>query len=281
MGDREILRVGLGGARWSITDPEDDGPAERLLELAIEAGVTYLDTARAYTTRDGEAHNERLLRRVLDRIGAWDDVLVGTKGGHYRADDSFPIDASPASLRRDCERSLGALGRDRIDLYYLHFPDPQVPFAESVGALAELRSEGLVGEVGLCNVTTAQFREALGIVPVAAVQNRMSPYAPVDTPLLALAAERGASFFAYSPLGGTTPPVGADELSPAALDAARERGVTTQTVLLAWLLGHGDHVAVVTGARRPTTLRASLRAVDLGLTVAEHDAIAADLAERW
>ncbi|XBB66185.1 aldo/keto reductase [Nocardioides sp. WV_118_6] len=280
---REVLRVGLGGARWSITDPADDGPAERLLTQAIEAGVTYVDTARAYTTRGVEGHNERLVRRVLDRLGAGagarDEVLVATKGGHFRDGDRYLVDASPAALRADCRRSLGLLGRERIDLYYLHFPDPRVPLTDSAGALADLRREGLVGAVGLCNVTADQLREALDVVPVAAVQNPFSAAAPPAPELVALTAAHGIALLAASPLGGVRPAGAVERLSPAAGRAARARGVPVPTVLLAWLLGLGDHVGVVTGARRPATLAASVLAADLPLTRAEHRAITDDLQE--
>lgn len=279
---REVLRVGLGGARWSITDPADDAPAERLLAQAIEAGVTYVDTARAYTTRGTEGHNERLVRRVLDRLGARAraEVLVATKGGHFRDGDRYPVDASPAALRADCVRSLGLLGRDRIELYYLHFLDPQVPLADSVGALADLRGEGLVGAVGLCNVTAAQVRAALDVVPVAAVQSPFSALAPPAPELVALTAAHDIALLAASPLGGVRPPGALDRLSPAAVRAAAAHGVPVPTVLLAWLLGLGDHVGVVTGARRPATLAASVLAADLPLTRAEHRAITDDLQEQ-
>lgn len=276
---REVLRVGLGGARWSITDPPDDGPAERLLAQAVDAGIGHVDTARAYTTRGTEGHNERLVRRVLDRVQGWDEVLVATKGGHYRDGDRYSVDASPAALHADCRRSLGLLGRERIDLYYLHFPDPQVPLAESVGALADLRREGLVAEVGLCNVTADQLRTALDVVAVAAVQNPFSAAAPPDPDLLALTAAHGIPLLAASPLGGTGPAVPLDRLSPAARRLAAAHGVGVPTVLLAWLLGLGEHVGVVTGARRPSTLAASVLAADLALTGAEHRAITDDLQE--
>lgn len=281
LAGRDVLRVGFGAARWSLADPEDDAPAERIVEAALAAGVGHLDTARAYTTSTQESHNERLLARVLARTGRGDDVLVATKGGHYRDGDRFPIDGSPAALRADCERSLSALGRDRIDLYYLHFPDPDVPFAASVQALAQLREEGLVGEVGLSNISTEQLLEALDLVPVAALQNPMSPYARPDAEQLALAAEHEVAVLAYSPLGGTTPPVPAVDLSAAARRIAAEREVEVATVLLAWLLGQGDHVGIVTGARRPASLAASVLAADLVLDPAELAAIGADLAVHW
>lgn len=281
VGSWRVPRVGLGGARWSIADPEDDRAAESLLEHAIRSGVRYVDTARAYTRRGVEGHNEALIARVLSRMGDPAGVLVATKGGHFRDGDEYPVDASPRALRADCEWSLAALGREAIDLYYLHFPDPAVPFEESVGALAELRAEGRIRAVGLCNVTSAQVRAAQAITRIDAVQNRFSPYAAPDDDLLRLCEQTGAAFFAYSPLGGSRRPRPLAETSPVASRLAAERGETVETILLAWLLAASPRVAVITGARRPESLRSSLRAADVDLDAAAISAIRSDLAAGW
>jgi len=281
LGDRELLRIGIGGARWSILDPDDDGPAEATLTAALEAGVGYVDTARAYSTREVDAHNERLIARVLDRLGAWDDVLVGTKGGHYRDGDAYPVDAAPASLRRDCEASLRALGRDRIDLYYLHFPDPHIPLEDSVGALRELRDAGLVRWVGLCNVTAEQLDRAARVVDIAAVQNRLSPFQAPDRDVLERCAAAGTAFLGYSPLGGSRRPVPLPELSETATAFAERTAEPVETVLMAWLLAAGPQVGLITGARRPASLASSLRAASLRLDPALVDAIGAELARHW
>lgn len=277
VADREILRVGIGGARWSIEDPEDDRAAERVLHLAVESGIQYVDTARAYTRRESESHNERLIRRVLDHGKAWDDVLVASKGGHFRAGDRYPIDASPAALVRDCERSLRALGRDRIDLYYLHHPDPLVPFEDSVGALAALRGRGLIGAIGLCNVDLDQLAVAASVTRIDAVQNRLSVFEPIDTALIAWCRSNEVAFFGYSPLGGGRRAIPSAASAPSAWTAAADRGLPVTSVLLAWLLSLAPNVGLVTGARRPQSLAASIAAASVALTERERDGVAREL----
>ncbi|WP_082561763.1 aldo/keto reductase [Microbacterium sp. Root61] len=273
IGDRHIGRVSLGGARWSITDPADDAPAEAILERALDAGVDLIDTARAYTTRDEESHNERLIARVLKRRGE-SRVLVATKGGHFRDGDDYPIDASPAALRRDCQRSLDALGREAHDLYYLHHPDPRVPFEDSVGTLAELRTAGLAVRIGLCNVTVDQLRSAREITRIDAIQNRHGVLAPADAGLLQECTDAGIAFFGYSPLAG----VDLTEPGSTVLSAAALRGMQPTSILLAWLLSAGENVGVLTGARRAATLDASLAAAAVQLDPTEIDAIGVELA---
>lgn len=276
LGDQEIARILLGGARWSIEDPPDDANAEALIERAVASGIDMIDTARAYTRRGAEGHNEALIARVLDRIGARERVLVSTKGGHFRDGDHYIVDASPSALRADCHRSLAVLRTDRIDLYFLHFPDPAVPFAESVGALEELRGEGRIARIGLCNVDSEQLDIALGIAPIAAVQHRHAIGAPAPAELLARCHSHDIAFLGYSPLGGG----GAREVldaasvpgSPAARIAA-EHGVAVASVLLAKLLAAGPHVGLITGARRQASLDASLAAARLVLSRGELESL--------
>lgn len=278
---REVLRLGIGGARWSIDDPIEDGPAESILRHAINSGIQYIDTARAYTTRGSESHNELLIRRVLDQDERWDDVIVATKGGHFRDGDRYPVDASPTALTRDCERSLRALGRDSIDLYYLHYPDPQVPFEGSVRTLHGLRDAGLIGAIGLCNVTAEQLSAAVALTRVSAVQNRLSPYRPVDLELIELCRRLDIAYVGYSPLASGTGGAAPAELSAQATRAAAERRVAVETILLAWLLSLSPNVAVVTGARRPDTLASSVAATAVALTSDERDGIFDDLRTYW
>lgn len=273
VGDRRIGRVSLGGARWSIAEHRDDPAAEAVLERALDSGIDLIDTARAYTTRDEESHNERLIARVLRRR-ADARVLVATKGGHYRRGDAYPVDAAPASLRIDCRRSLLALGRDAHDLYYLHRPDPLVPLEESVGALAELRAEGLVARIGLCNVTTAQLRAAQQVTRIDAVQNRHNVNHPADATLLEACAEEDIAFFGYSPLAG----VDLATVGPVVRCIAAEQGVDVTSILLAWLLTAGENLGILTGAGRASTLDSSLSAAQLRLTETEITAIAEERA---
>src|SRR5207247_9977567 len=132
------------------------------------------ETADAYCRDQRDiGHNERLIARAL---AGWSgdraSVTVATKGGVIRPDGAWETDGRPAHLRAACDRSLRALGVERIDLYQLHAPDPKVPFAETIGTLADLRDAGKIRWIGLSNVSMSEIREAQAIAPIPSVQNR-------------------------------------------------------------------------------------------------------------
>src|SRR4051794_37864755 len=157
-----VSAVGYGGMHLSIQDrpPEDHGV--HVIQAALDAGVTLIDTADVYCLDDRDlGHNERLVARALQRWhGDVSDVIVATKGGMTRPAGRWERDASPQHLRSACERSLAALDIERIDLYQLHAPDPRIPIADSVGALADLQREGKIRWIGLSNVSVPQIWEA-------------------------------------------------------------------------------------------------------------------------
>src|SRR6185437_11965682 len=185
MRDRSIAgtpvsAIGLGGMPMSIEGRPDEARSIRTIHAALDAGVTLIDTADAYHLNAGEVgHNERLIARGLATYGGdTSRVLVATKGGHLRpGDGSWTVDGSPAHLKQACEASLKRLGVDAIGLYQHHRPDPQVPYADTIGALRELLDEGKIRMAGISNASPAQIREAREILGgrLASVQNRYSP----------------------------------------------------------------------------------------------------------
>lgn len=262
---RRMGEVALGGARWSLVDVPDEEIAVRTVHAALDLGVTIFDTALAYSSPTQVGHNEELLSRALRSHPRGAEALVATKGGHTRDGASFPIDARPESLRRDCLGSLRRLGVGRIRLYYLHFPDPEVPLAESVGALAELRAEGLIEGIGICNVDLEQVRVAEGVTAIAAVQNKFSALQPGARDVVDHCADAGIPYFAYSPLGG---PAGASGLAtelPAFAGLAAERGVTVHEMAIAWLVARSPTLIPIIGAGRPASIEAGVNGAALGL----------------
>lgn len=266
LGDIELYPVGLGCMPMSGPGAPAEEQAVRTIRAALDAGVTLLDTADAYSSGERDVGtNERLIARALRGVAG--RPLVATKGGHTRPGDRWELDGRPEYLRAACEASLVALGVEQIDLYQLHRPDPDVPFAESVGALRDLRDEGKVRFVGLSNVTVAQLAEAESIIEIAAVQNELSltyttPFANGE---VAACAERGIPMLAWSPLGGASSAPAAGAGIPAVTRIAAERGVSPQRVALAWLLSLSDTVVPIPGARRPETIRDSAAAAELDL----------------
>jgi aryl-alcohol dehydrogenase-like predicted oxidoreductase len=241
----------------------------RTIHAALDAGVRLIDTADAYCLNsDDMGANERLVAGALARwSGDPDDVLVATKGGHTRgAQGSWGVDGRPDYIRAACDRSLKALGVGTIGLYQHHRPDPTVPYAETIGAFADLQREGKVRYVGLSNANIAQIEQARGIVEIAAVQNEFSPRFRSSLDELRLCARYGIAFLPWSPLGGMNDAKALGRKHPAFAAVARERGVSPQRVALAWELAQDEVVIPIPGASRPETILDSLAAADLQLT---------------
>ena len=273
LGDVDVFPIGLGGMPLSVSGRPDEAQAIRTIHAALDAGITLIDTADAYAGDESEVgHNERLIAKALD--GRRDGVVVATKGGHTRRGTSWGLDGSPAHLRAACEASLRALGTDRIDLYQFHRPDPGVPFADSVGALKELQDEGKVRWVGLSNVTVDQLDEARAIVDVVSVQNQLALDFPSPLPKgeVRAATEHGIAFLPWSPLGGIGQ-ADATSARDAVTAIARDRGVSPQQIVLAWLLHLGPTVIPIPGSRRPETIQDSAQAAGLALSGDEVEAI--------
>ena len=271
IGRTPVGAIGLGAMPMSLAGRPDEARCIRTIHAALEAGVTLIDTADAYC-RDGSemGHNERLVAKALV---AWpghrDRVLVATKGGHTRPGGEWGLDGRPEYLRRACEASLRALGVEAIGLYQLHRPDPKVPFAESVGALAELRAAGKVRMVGLSNVSVDQIRQARELVEVASVQNEFSPRFRRSEGELAWCAANRIAFLPWSPLGGIGRGRHLGGRHPAFAEVAAAHGVSPQQVALAWELAKAPVVIPIPGASRPETIIDSAAAATLRLSAAD------------
>ena len=248
-GDLPVHRLGYGAMRL-CQQPGNFGPypdwegGKRLLRRAVDLGVNFIDTAHPY----GPGWNEELIADALAPYPA--GVVVTTKGGIEKtAPDKIFADGSPASLRRFCEGSLRRLKLERIELYQFHRPDADVVFAESVGALAQLRAEGKIRHVGLSNVTLAQLEEARGIVPIASVQNRYNLAERGDDPVLDYCAQHGIAYLPWGPLAAKpfAPEAPLATASGVVGQVASELGVTAGQVALAWLLRRSPNIILIPG----------------------------------
>lgn len=268
--------VGLGGMHLSISGRPDDASSIAVIRAALEHGVTLIDTADVYCLDDGElGHNERLVAAALrEWAGPRDQVIVATKGGMTRPGGRWGRNGRPEHLRRACDRSLKALGVERIDLYQLHTPDPEVPFVESIGALAELQRAGKIRWIGLSNVSVADIADASRLVTVVTVQNRLNPFfrEAVESGVVAQCQRLGIGFLAYSPVGG-----GRLNLKvpahPVLEPIARRHGVSPHAVVLAWVLAQGTTVIPIPSARTVAHALDSLTAAGVDLSPAERAAI--------
>ncbi|MFL5402827.1 MAG: aldo/keto reductase [Gemmatimonadales bacterium] len=271
-----VSAVGYGGMHLSIQDRPPEEQSIRVIHAALDAGVTLIDTADVYCLDEADlGHNERLIARALATWqGDRSRVRIATKGGMRRPGGRWEIDGRPAHLRSACERSLRALGVERLDLYQLHVPDPQVPLADSVGALAQLQREGKVRWIGLSNVSVGEIREAETVAPITSVQNRLNPFfrEALTEGVVAYCTDRGIGFLAYSPTGG-------GRLNrklpahPVLHPMAARLGTTPHALVLAWLLARSPSVLVIPSARTVEHALDSVTAAELGLSEADQTAI--------
>jgi aryl-alcohol dehydrogenase-like predicted oxidoreductase len=268
LGGLQVSAIGLGEMPMSLAGRPDEAQSVRTIHAALDAGVTLIDTADAYCIDESEVgHGERLVARALT---AWpgdrDRVLVATKGGHTREGGEWYLDGRPEHLRQACEASLRALGVEAIGLYQFHRPDPKVPFAESVGAMAELKAAGKVRLVGLSNVSVDQIKQARQLVQVASVQNEFSPRFRRSEGELAFCAAEGIAFLPWSPLGGIGRGRDLGGRHRVFGEVAEAHGVSAQQVALAWQLAKAPAVIPIPGSSRPETIADSLAAASLRLS---------------
>ncbi|MFC4913352.1 aldo/keto reductase [Actinomadura gamaensis] len=295
IGGLSVGAVGLGcmGMTHAYTVGErDESESARVIHRAIDLGATLIDTSDVY----GPFTNEELVGRALK--GRRDEVVLATKvglrippGEDHRA---MYRDGRPEHVRAAVRESLRRLDTDRIDLYYLHRVDENVPLEETWGALAELVEQGLVRKLGISDVRPEQIAKAHAIHPVAAVQNELSLWTR-DDETVAWTAEHGIGFVPYSPLGRgfltgqytSAADFGADDFRSrlprfkdealqanlAIVDRVRavadRHGATPGQVALAWTLAQGGHVVPIPGTKRISRLEENCAAADLVLTGAD------------
>ena len=173
-------RSGSAACRCRSRGGPDRERSIATIHAALDAGITFIDTADAYHLHADEVgHNESLIAEALASYGGdTSDVLVATKGGHLRpGDGSWTLDGSPEYIKQACEASLKRLGVDAIGLYQFHRPDPKVPYEESVGAIRDLLDEGKIRMAGISNANPEQIRQAQEILGgrLVSVQNQFSP----------------------------------------------------------------------------------------------------------
>ncbi|GAA2439260.1 aldo/keto reductase [Actinomadura vinacea] len=261
-----------------------DGDAAATLLAAVDAGVTFVDTADIY----GAGVSESLIGRVLG--GRRDEIVLATKFGGDQDENGILIPGlgRPEYVRRALEASLTRLRTDHVDLYYLHRLDPTTPIEDTAGVLAELVREGKIGGYGLSEVSASTVRKAHAVHPVRALQTEYSPFQRgPEEELLPVCEELGIAFVAYSPLGrgilggqvrGAADLGEADwrlgnprfqgenlarnvSIADAIAELAAGHGVTTAQLVLAWLIDRGTFP--IPGTRKAANARDNAAAADL------------------
>ena len=281
IGSRTVSAIGLGGMPMSIEGRPDRERSIATIHAALEAGVTLIDTADAYHEHADEVgHNELLIAEALRSYGGdTSAVLVATKGGHLRpGDGSWTVNGRPEYLKEAAKASARRLGVEAVGLYQFHRPDPEVPYAESVGALRELLDEGVIEMAGISNATVAQIDEANRVLDgrLVSVQNQFSPAFRSSLGELEHCARLGIAFLPWSPLGGITRAADVGARHDAFQTVADDRGASPQQIALAWELALAPIVIPIPGASRPTSIQNSVLAVDIELSRDEIAALSRD-----
>jgi aryl-alcohol dehydrogenase-like predicted oxidoreductase len=298
LGDEglKISAIGLGVMGMSeFYGTPDEAEYIATLERAVDLGVTFWDTADVY----GSGHNERLVGTFLAERSWRDRIVLATKFGFLRKGGRIAgISGRPEYVREACDASLGRLGFERIDLYYQHRVDPQVPIEETVGAMADLVRGGKVRAIGLSEVSANTLRRAHAVHPIAAVQTEYSLWSrdpEREGGILDTCRELGVGFVPYSPLGRgfltgqvrkledleaddfrlTTPRFERQNFERnlrlvAEVEAiAAERDCRPGQLALAWLLAQGDFLVPIPGTKRRSYLEENARAASIQLNADE------------
>jgi pyridoxine 4-dehydrogenase len=259
-----VHRLGFGAMRltgegiWG--PPKNRAEALAVLRRAVELGVNFIDTADSY----GPNVNEELIAEALFPYAH--GLVIATKGGWNRpGPNQWTHDATPAHLRKAIDGSLKRLRLERIDLYQLHIPDPVVSFDESVGTLAQLKSEGKIRLIGLSNVTQEHIERARRIVTIVSVQNRYS-FADREWDYVVDYCERnGIAFIPWFPLGAGR--FAAETLN----QVARAHQASPHQVALAWLLKRSPTMLPIPGTSSVKHLEENVAAASLQLSDEEYE----------
>jgi aryl-alcohol dehydrogenase-like predicted oxidoreductase len=260
VGDLHVSRLGFGAMRvcgpqvWG--PPKDRANALRVLKRAYEIGYNFFDTADSY----GPHVDEQLIAEALHPYP--EDLVIATKGGLLRpSPPQWVSDGRPEHLRRALEGSLKRLKVERIDLYQLHAPDDNVPFADSIGTLAELQRAGKIRHVGISNVSVKQLEQARRICPIVSVQNEYNIEDRSSENVLKACEKAGIAFLPWYPLGA-----GAALRSSRVKKIAARLGATPAQVAIAWLLAKSPVMLPIPGTASIAHVEENAAAAKVGLS---------------
>jgi pyridoxine 4-dehydrogenase len=263
-GDLTVRRLSFGTMRLTGTGiwgpPPDRGEALAVLRRAVALGVNLIDTADSY----GPFVSEELIAEALFPYPA--GVVIATKGGYQRSGpDQWTPDGRPEHLRSALDGCLKRLRLERIDLYQLHTPDPNVPYEDSVGTLVELQRAGKIRHIGLSNVTTAQLAQGRQLASIVSVQNRYNLTDRASEDVLEVCARDGLGFLPWFPLA-----TGALARGGGPLDQiARRHQATGAQIALAWLLQRSPVMLPIPGTSTVRHLEENIAAASIRLTPEE------------
>ena len=271
IGDLIVRRLGCGAMRISgarnADGVRDRDTAVRLARRAADRGVTFFDTANIY----GHGQSEEILAEALHPYPA--GTVIGTKAGFrpgkmLAGHVTLPTLGDPAHIRQECELSLHRLRVDCLDLYQVHVPDPAVPYADTVGAFADLQRAGKVRHIGVSNVSLAQLDLARSVCAITSVQNRYNAAHRSSEAVLAACEEAGIAFVPWRPTSGLTRSV-----RDAIADVAARRQAAHRQIALAWLLRRSELMLPIPGTSSAGHLDDNVDSAWVKLTDADYEQV--------
>lgn len=269
-----VSAIGLGGMPMSIYNRPPESDSIQVIHRALDLGITFIDTADSYCKDESDKHhNERLIHKALSSYpGDTSQVVVATKGGLMRPNESWVRNGNPEHLRQTIRVSFEALGANKpIDVWQYHSPDPEYTIEASLAPVREAVEEGLVRFVGVSNFSVEQIKRSRDVVEIVSVQNQYSPWErqPEKDGVLQYCEEEGLTFLPWSPFGGRRRHQNLQDI-PAIADLAQAKGVSVYAIVLAWLRAKSSAILPIPGASKISSIEDSVSA--LNVTLSEEEA---------
>lgn len=271
--DVTVSAIALGGMPMSLSSRPPESQSIQVIHRALDLGVTLIDTADSYCKDESDKHhNEKVIAKALQEYsGDASKVTVATKGGLMRPNGAWTRNGNPKHLRKTIRESFEALGGQKpIDVWQYHAPDPEYTIEESLAPAKEAVEEGLIRFVGVSNFSVEQIKRARDVVKIVSVQNQYNPWfrQPEFDGVLEYCENEGLTFLPWSPLGGSRR-VGNLEDIGAIAQLAKDKGVSSYNIVLAWLRSKSPCVVPIPGASKVSSIEDSVRTVDVKLSADE------------
>lgn len=268
-----VSAIGLGAMPMSVYERPDESQSIEVIHRAIELGITFIDTADSYCKDESDKHhNEGLIYKALQSYsGDTSNIVVATKGGLMRPNQSWTRNGNPEHLRETIRVSFETLGGNKpIDIWQYHSPDPDYSIEDSLKAAQEAVDAGLVRFVGVSNFSVEQIKQARDVVDIISVQNQYSPWyrQPEYDGVLEYCQQENLTFLPWSPFGGRRRHSDLQDISIIS-KLAKQKGVSVYGIVLAWLRSKSPCILPIPGASKVSSIQDSARAGDIKLSEAE------------